>query len=404
MPISDVAYVGTGSTPLRSNNKYFASAGTPWITSAATSQSLITQANEFVTAEAMAAHRLRQYPKGTLLVAMYGEGKTRGQVSELGIEATINQACAAIVVDERKALAAYVKLALQANYLAMRDLAEGGSQPNLNLSKIKNFEIPLPSLAKQRETVRRTQNFISFIDGLYARYNAVCAQAQRLTPLLLAKAFRGELVAQDPNDEPASELLARLSDPSAASKRQCVMQRTLQPKPAPVVPLPVDWQLLPDGAWTSGAADPVAVHIVHLAAVLNAWGAPAPAAHVRLAALLSLRPDLLPACLDEALLRQWRRLVGAEADPLPAEVARISPRADTAWRQAVSRLRARGELIEDTASGTWAPGPGLEHIDTRGWPDGRAGWLVHLLRSHGVDALLPATIAAEQAFGHAQAA
>jgi type I restriction enzyme S subunit len=57
---------------------------------------LITSASEFVTEEGQAASRLRIYPEGTLLVAMYGEGKTRGQVSELGIAATINQACAAI--------------------------------------------------------------------------------------------------------------------------------------------------------------------------------------------------------------------------------------------------------------------------------------------------------------------
>ena len=141
VPISSIAAVGTGSTPLRSNTRFFASTGIPWVTSAATSNKLITQANEFVTQEAIEAHRLKLYPKGTLLVAMYGEGKTRGQVAELGIEATINQACAAVVVDETKALIVYVKLALQVNYLSMRELAEGGNQPNLNLSKVKDFQI-----------------------------------------------------------------------------------------------------------------------------------------------------------------------------------------------------------------------------------------------------------------------
>ena len=68
---------------------------------------------------------------------MYGEGKTRGQVSELAIEATINQAMAAIVVDGKRANREFVKLHLQGNYLQMRSLSEGGNQPNLNLSKIK---------------------------------------------------------------------------------------------------------------------------------------------------------------------------------------------------------------------------------------------------------------------------
>lgn len=217
VPISAIALVGTGSTPLRSNNRFFAGTGTPWVTSAATANAVITHANEFVTPEAIAAHRLKCYPIGTLLVAMYGEGKTRGQVAELGIESTINQACAAVFVDESKALRSYVKLALQANYLTMRELAEGGNQPNLNLSKVKNFEIPLPSLALQQQILQKAQALLDVADRIEARYTAARAQAQRLTPLLLAKAFRGELVPQDPNDEPASELLQRLVNAGTAT-------------------------------------------------------------------------------------------------------------------------------------------------------------------------------------------
>jgi type I restriction enzyme S subunit len=142
---------------------------------------------------------------------MYGEGKTRGQVTELGIAATINQACAAVVVDESLALRPYVKLALQANYLEMRELAEGGNQPNLNLSKIKEFPLPLPSLAEQHEIIRRVESLFAFADRLEARCAAARKQAGQLTPALLAKAFRGELVPQDPADEPAAELLRRLA-------------------------------------------------------------------------------------------------------------------------------------------------------------------------------------------------
>ena len=148
---------------------------------------------------------------------MYGEGKTRGQVTELGIEATINQACAAIVVDETKAKKAFVKLALQAHYLEMRDLAEGGNQPNLNLSKIKEFPLCLPSLDEQNEIVRRVEALFAYADRLEARYSVAHAQVERLTPALLAKAFRGELVPQDPNDEPASVLLERIQASHAAA-------------------------------------------------------------------------------------------------------------------------------------------------------------------------------------------
>ena len=208
--VQSVARVGTGSTPLRSNPAFFTSSGTPWITSAATSQSVVFAAEEFVTYSAITSHRLKLFPAGTLLVAMYGEGKTRGQVTELGIAATINQACAAIVVDEGLARRAFVKLALQANYYEMRELAEGGNQPNLNLSKIKEFPLQLPSLEEQTEVVHRVESLFAFADRLEARYAAARAQVEKLTPATLAKAYCGELVPQDPGDEPAEVLLERI--------------------------------------------------------------------------------------------------------------------------------------------------------------------------------------------------
>ena len=208
--IQHVANVGTGSTPLRSNSTFFSPKGTPWVTSAATSKKLVTESEEFVTDGAIKAHRLKKYPVGTLLVAMYGEGKTRGQVTELGIEATINQACAAIVVNESIITKRFVKFSLEANYLEMRELAEGGNQPNLNLSKIKEFPIGLPTLPEQQEIVRRVEDLFAFADRIEARLATAQKTVERLTPATLAKAFRGELVPQDPNDEPASALLNRL--------------------------------------------------------------------------------------------------------------------------------------------------------------------------------------------------
>lgn len=208
--VEDIAFVGTGSTPLRSNSAFYAESGTPWITSAMTGLPFVTRAEEFVTDAAIAAHRLRKYPVGTLLVAMYGEGKTRGQVTELRIEATINQACAAICVDARKAETAFVRLALEANYLEMRELAEGGNQPNLNLSKIKDFPLSLPPLEEQRAITARVEAIYEWLGKTETRLSAARRRVDRSTQALLAKAFRGELVPQDPTDEPASALLAKL--------------------------------------------------------------------------------------------------------------------------------------------------------------------------------------------------
>lgn len=90
-------------------------------------------------------------------------------------------------------------------------------QINISLSQCRAFEIPVPSLDEQTEIVRRVDLLMGYADRLEARLQAAQTAAERLTPALLAKAFRGELVPQDPNDEPAAELLRRLCEARAAA-------------------------------------------------------------------------------------------------------------------------------------------------------------------------------------------
>lgn len=406
--LSQVAFVGTGSTPLRSTSSFYADSGTPWVTSAATGKPFVAEADQFVTKAAIAAHRLKTYPRGTLLIAMYGEGKTRGQVSELAIEATINQACAAICVDEAKASRKFVKLVLTANYLAMRELAEGGNQPNLNLTKIKEFDIPLPTLDAQEATVRRAEALLAVAQQIEAKYKVARAHAQRLAPQVLAKAFRGELVEQDPQDEPASVLLQRLavSQPSKESSSRGRPRAQAKPQPpAPDRP-PTEWASLPDGAWTAPADPDGHATTVWLTAVLRAWGAPMPERAARLATLLCQQPHLFTPMLPAAQARLWSRLVGDAAAPLPAQVTRLQPASNHPWGRAVQGMRIRGDLVEAGTGDdlTWALGPGAAAMGAAGWSDGRAGFVVAHLRAHGLASILPALAPAEQAFVNARAA
>ncbi len=76
----------------------------------------------------------------------------------------------------------------------------------------------MPREDERQEIVRRVETLFAYADRLEARYQAARAQVERLTPALLAKAFRGELVPQDPDDEPAGELLARIKAQAAGSQ------------------------------------------------------------------------------------------------------------------------------------------------------------------------------------------
>ncbi|PRD64316.1 type I restriction endonuclease subunit S [Malikia granosa] len=93
-------------------------------------------------------------------------------------------------------------------------------QVNISLSQCRAFELPVPSINEQAEIVRRVEALFAFADRLEARLKAAQTATERLTPSLLAKAFRGELVPQDPNDEPASELLKRLTTTAPASPKR----------------------------------------------------------------------------------------------------------------------------------------------------------------------------------------
>ena len=80
------------------------------------------------------------------------------------------------------------------------------------------MQVALPPIEEQTEIVRRIETLFAFADRLEARLETAQTSANRLTPSLLAKAFRGELVPQDPNDEPASELLKRLAEQGPTNK------------------------------------------------------------------------------------------------------------------------------------------------------------------------------------------
>jgi type I restriction enzyme S subunit len=93
---------------------------------------------------------------------------------------------------------------------ALEGESVGSTMVNLNQKILLDLEIFFPPLPEQREIVRRVEALFGLADRIEARLTEARAQAERLTPATLAKAFRGELVPQDPNDEPASVLLQRL--------------------------------------------------------------------------------------------------------------------------------------------------------------------------------------------------
>ena len=139
----------------------------------------------------------------------------------LDIEATINQNIAAVAPTSELIESEYLWFWFQSQYEANRLAGNGTGPQALNCQKVRELPLNLPPKQEQNEIVRRVETLFAFADRLEARLAQAQTAATRLTPALLAKAFRGELVPQDPNDEPATELLRRLAQaPAAASPRK----------------------------------------------------------------------------------------------------------------------------------------------------------------------------------------
>ena len=184
--IDQLAEVGTGATPRRGQSRYYGG-DIAWVTSAVVNNDFADQVTEYVTKEALDETNLTLYPPGTLLVAMYGEGKTRGKCSELRISATTNQALAALQADASAKV--YLKLFLDFNYEETRKVASGGVQPNLNLSLVRAVRVPLPPLAEQNRIVSEVGSRLSLLRETEAQVDANSRRVARLRQSILAQAF-----------------------------------------------------------------------------------------------------------------------------------------------------------------------------------------------------------------------
>ncbi|WP_409430220.1 restriction endonuclease subunit S [Mycobacterium sp. SMC-16] len=192
VPLGQISQVLTGATPLRSNSDFYLNGTIPWITSGDLHQGRVTKPSQFVTEAALARTNIKLVPAGSLLIAMYGEGRTRGTVAELGIDATTNQACAAVVLDDPE-LRAWVRLVLDANYTAMRRMAAGGVQPNLNLSLVRSIEVPIPPESIRATLLGKLDELNASRERLSAELSAAKMRSNRLRGAILSAAFSGRL-------------------------------------------------------------------------------------------------------------------------------------------------------------------------------------------------------------------
>ena len=137
--IKDIASISSGSTPNRNNSEYW-NGNIAWVTTGELSSGHVNHTSELITVKAVKETKMRIYPQGTLLMAMYGQGKTRGTVAILEIDAAVNQACAAITI--KNGNSKFLFYQLKNSYQDIRKLSNTGNQENLNADIIKSYQVP----------------------------------------------------------------------------------------------------------------------------------------------------------------------------------------------------------------------------------------------------------------------
>lgn len=182
--LGDIAHITSGGTPDRAEPSYWGG-DIPWVTTGEIQFTSITETAEKITEAGLKNSSAKRFAAGTLLMAMYGQVKTRGQVAKLGIDAATNQACAAILLKPGYDQEFYFQY-LSSQYESIRELGNAGTQQNLSGSILKEIEVPIAPINEQ---CRIAQILATWADAIVMAErlldNAVAANRSLMRTLLM---------------------------------------------------------------------------------------------------------------------------------------------------------------------------------------------------------------------------
>lgn len=203
--LSQCCKIGSGRTPSRKYPGYYNGA-IPWVKTGEIDWNEVYNSEEHITEQAIVKSSAKLYAPGTILVAMYGMGMTRGRAAILMTQAATNQAVCALQPDEYLNNR-FLYYFFMCNYWTLREKAIGGNQLNLSATIISKFEISLPDISEQIEIVCILERLIIKEQRAKEIAEAVLEQIETIKKSILARAFRGELETNEASEESAMELL-----------------------------------------------------------------------------------------------------------------------------------------------------------------------------------------------------
>jgi type I restriction enzyme S subunit len=204
--IGDIISISSGGTPKRDNPLYYQNGTIPWVKTGDLKGKYSNYPSEFITEDALKNSSAKIFPKGTVLLAMYGA--TIGECSILNFDAATNQACAALLPNE-KVDENYLYYFLSSYKTEFIKLGVGGAQPNISAGIIKNIQIPLPPLSEQK----RIADLLDAADSLRQKDKTLLKKYDQLTQSLFLEMF-GDPVKNEKGWEKVelNQLVSKLGD------------------------------------------------------------------------------------------------------------------------------------------------------------------------------------------------
>ncbi len=244
--LGEVCHTTSGGTPSRKNPSFY-EGSIPWVKSGELNYNIILETEEHISEEAIKKSSAKIFPKGTLLVALYGA--TIGKLAFLGIDAATNQAVCAIFkngIFESKFL--YYLLFHRRQDLIKEGI--GGAQPNISQTILKNLEVPICPLPEQRAIVSKIEQLFSELDNGIANLKLAQEQLKVYRQAVLKKAFEGELTKKwrkANENEDIEHLLSEINEERVEyfknkGKKIKKVKPISEEEILKLVPLPEDWK------------------------------------------------------------------------------------------------------------------------------------------------------------------
>ena len=163
--IKYIAKISSGGTPDRNHPEYW-NGDINWVKTGELQDNEIYETEEKITEFALENSSAKIFDRDTVLIAMYGQGKTRGMTALLKEPSATNQACAGISITSDDVSTDFLWIFLRGAYYALREKANGSGQPNLSTSVIKNFHMTMPPLNEQHEICIKIKDDLHKIDRI----------------------------------------------------------------------------------------------------------------------------------------------------------------------------------------------------------------------------------------------